>query len=181
MTRPTAQPVPPRSWGGFTLIEVLFASGIMSLLVLLLSAAWSGLGRPSADAVARLRVAEEANLAAQSLARDFSGNLGEQTIGGKKLGRIVGRMVVAGPQLRLCFDGDPVNGAADWAAPDTVITYEVLGNRLVRANLSTGTAFTVATNVDQVQLTAQPDGVRLDLTFSYRNVTRTYTIIAQDP
>ena len=181
MTAPIAEKAPSRRPSGFTLIEVMFVSGIMSLLVLLLSAAWSGLGRPSADAIARCRIAQETNLAAQSLARDSSGCLAEETTGGKQLGRIVGRMAVGGSQLRLCFDGGSANGTADWADPDTVIVYEVLDHQLVRTNLKTGTAFTVAANVDQMQLTAQADGVRVDLTFSYRGVTRTYTMIAQDP
>jgi len=181
MTRPIARKVPPRPPRGFTLVEVLLASGIMSLLVLLLSAAWSGLGRPSADAIARARITQEASLAAQSLARDFSGTLAEEAAGGKQLGRIVGRMAIEGSQLRLCFDGDSANGTAEWAAPDTVIVYEVVEHHLVRTNLKTGTAFTVAANVKRMQLAAQADGVRVDLTFSCRDLTRTYTMIAKDP
>jgi len=181
MTGPVAEQNLVHRQRGFTLIEVTMASGIMSLLVLLLSAAWSCVGRSSADAIARCRIAQEANLAAQTLARDFSGSLPEETTGAKQLGRIVGRMVVGGSRLLLCFDGGSANGTADWAAPDTVITYDVLDNQLVRANLKTGTAFTVATSVDRMQLTAQADGVRIDLTFSHRDVAHTYTMIARDP
>jgi prepilin-type N-terminal cleavage/methylation domain-containing protein len=181
MMRAIAQAAPPRPSHGFTLIEVLFVSGMMSLLALLISAAWSGLGRPSADAIARARVAHEANLAAESLARDFSASLPEEATGGKQLGRMVGRMAVEGSQLRICFDGGPANGAADWAAPDTVIAYEVLDQRLVRSNLKSGTAFTVAACVDRMVLAAEADAMRIELTFSYRDVTRTYTMIARDP
>jgi len=181
MTGPNAEDIPSRLKSGFTLIEVMCASATMTLLVLLISASWSGLGRPSADAIARSRIAQEANLAAQSLARDFSNSLAEETTGFKQLGRMVGRMVVEGSQLRLCFDGGPASGTADWADPDTVIAYEVLNGQLVRTNLKTGTAFTVAASVDQMQLTAQADGLRIDLAFSYRGFTRTYTMITHDP
>ena len=166
---------------GFTLMEAMLVGGLMSLLVLLISGAWRGLGRSSADAVARCRVAQEANLAAESLAHDFCGNLPDQVAGQKELGRLVGRLVVGGTELRLCFDGNPVNDAADWAVPDTVITYHVEQNRLIRSNQQTGTALVVADNVNQMLLTEQADGVTVDLTFTYRNMTRTFTIVAKDP
>ncbi|NQU25620.1 MAG: hypothetical protein HQ567_30405 [Candidatus Nealsonbacteria bacterium] len=170
----------PRS-KGFSVIEITVVSALMSFLVLLISGAWSGMGRPSADAIVRCRVVQEANLAVDSLTRDLGGSLQGQTTGERKLGRMVGRTVVGGSQLRLCFDGEPINAIPDWNAPDTVITYDVQANRLVRSNLQTGTAFTVAANVDQMQLTELPDGVRIDLTFTYRDITRTYSIIAKSP
>lgn len=175
--------------GGFTLTEIMLVGGLMSLLVLLISGAWRGLGRSSADAATRCRIAQEANLAAASLKRDFGGALPEQVTGQKDRGRLVGRMIVAGPELRLCFDGEPLNGVADWASPDTVVvyglysetTYGVPWKRLVRSNESTGAVFTAASNVDAMSLTDQGDGVKIDLTFTYRDITRTYTIVAKDP
>ena len=174
---------------GFTLTEIMLVGGLMSLLVLLISGAWRGLGRSSADATARCRIAQEANLAAASLRRDFSCALPEQMTGQKDRGRLVGRMIVAGPGLWLCFDGEPLNGVADWASPDTVVVYEldtettygVPWKRLVRSNESTGAVFTAAANVDAMDLTDQGDGVKIDLTLTYRDITRTYTIIAKDP
>jgi hypothetical protein len=159
----------------------MFVSAMMSLLVVLFSAAWSGVGRPSADAVARCRMAHEASLAAQCLARDFSGSLAEETTGGRQVGRLVGREVIEGSELRLCFDGGSCNGTADWDAPDTVIVYRVLNGQFIRTNVNTGTVFTVAGNVNQMQATALPDGIRVDLTFAFRRETRTYTMIAREP
>ena len=170
----------PRS-KGFSVIEITVVSALMSFLVLLISGAWRGMGRPSANAIVRCRVVQEANLAVDSLARDLGGSLPGQTTGKRKLGRMVGRMVVDGSQLRLCFDGEPVNTVPEWGAPDTVITYDVQANRLVRSNQQTGTAFTVAANVNQMQLTELADGVRIDLVFTYRDITRTYSIITKDP
>ncbi len=172
--------------GGFTVIEVMLVSGLMGFLALLISGAWAGLGRTSADVIVRCRVAQEANLAVASLMRDLGGNLPGQTAGQRQLGRIVGRLVVDNSQLWLCFDGEPLNGeppngSAEWAAPDTVIVYDVQANQLIRSDQQAGTTFAVAANVDQMQLTEQADGVTIDLTFQYRDITRTYTIVAKDP
>jgi prepilin-type N-terminal cleavage/methylation domain-containing protein len=178
-TRPS--PAPRSRPGGFTLLEVLIVSGLMTVLVMVLSGAWSGLGRPSSDAIIQARIAHEASLALHSLARDFSGTLAEEAAGGRRVGRLVGRLVVEGSELWLCYDGGSAGGLAAWGPPDTVIIYQVQDNQLVRTNWSAGTSFTVAAKVDQMQVTAQADGVRIDLTFRYRDLTRTYTLIGKDP
>ena len=77
--------------------------------------------------------------------------------------------------------GSVDDGVADWGLPDTVIVYEVQGSQLIRSNQQTGVALTVADKVSQMQLTEQIDGVRIDLTLQYRDLTRTYTIVAKDP
>jgi type II secretory pathway pseudopilin PulG len=166
---------------GFTLTEIMLVGGLMSLLGLLISGAWQGLGRSSTDAVVRCRVAQQANLAVESLARDLGGSLAGQVTGEKQLGRLVGRLVVSGSQLWLCFDGGPPDGVANWAPPDTVIIYEVQGNQLIRSQQGTGVAVAVANNLSQMQLTEQVDGVKIDLRLQYRNLTRTYTLVAKDP
>jgi type II secretory pathway component PulJ len=174
---------------GFTLTEVMLVGGLMSLLVILISGIWSGLGRSATDAVSRCRVAQEARLAAAALARDFGGSLPEEPTGQKQCGRLVDRLIVGGTELQLCFDGEPANGVGDWSAPDTVVIYQLqtettygkAWKRLVRRNMATGSEFTVATNVDAMELTDQGDGVKIDLTVTYRDITRTFTIIAKDP
>jgi len=162
----------------FTLTEMLIVGGLMSFLVVLMSEAWSGLGRPSADALVRCRIAQEANLAAASLARDFGRGLPEQRAGGKESGCLVDELVVEGSQLWLCFDGEPLNGTADWALPDTEIVYEVDGNRLIRTNRKTKTAFTVADNVQEMKVSEQFGAITIELCFSYRDFARTYTFVA---
>jgi len=166
---------------GFTLVEVMIVGALMSFLVMLISGTWTGVGRSVVDAIARCRVSQEVNLATETLSRDFSGGLAEQATGPRKLGSMVGCLAVPGPELWLCYDGDPVNGVADWAAPDSVVTYTLQDNRLLRSNLQAGTAFVAAGNVEQMQLAEQPDGVTIDLTFKYRNVLQTYTFEAKGP
>jgi type II secretory pathway pseudopilin PulG len=180
MIRSLENALPRCRYRGYTVIEVTLVAGLMSLLVLMISGVWSGLGRSTTDATARCRVAQEANLAMESLVRDLGGSLPDQITGEKQQGRLVGRLIAGGPQLQLCFDGDD-DGQADWGSPDTVIIYEVLSNRLVRRDVQAASEFTVAGNVDQMQLTDQGDGVGIDLTFTYREITRTYTIVAKDP
>ncbi len=157
---------------------MVIVCGLMSFLVLLMSGAWSGLGRPSADALVRCRLAQEANLAAASLARDFGGSLLDETGGAKESGSLVGQLAVDGSQLWLCFDGEPVNGVADWTLPDTEIVYEMEANRLIRTNRKTNTTFIVADNLEEMQVTDQFGAITIELDFSYRDLDRTYTFVA---
>lgn len=55
---------------GFTLLEMLLTGFLMALVGVLLGNAWSAFGRPAITTVARCRVAQEANLAAEALAYD---------------------------------------------------------------------------------------------------------------
>jgi type II secretory pathway component PulJ len=165
---------------GFTLMEMMVVCVLTVLLGMLLSAAWAGLGRPMADAVARSRVTQEATLALASLARDCAGSLPDPT-GQQSLGRLVGRLVVGGSELWLCFDGGTPDGVAGWAAPDTVIIYEMQANRLVRQDQNSGNTVTVAGNLQSMDVADLVDGAQISLTFEYRDVTRTYTIVAKDP
>jgi hypothetical protein len=162
-------------------MEATLVSALMVFLAVLLSSAWSGMGRPLVEAVARSRVAHEASLATASLARDWGGNALVAT-GEQAEGRLVGRTIVSGSELWLCFDGGTnPNGLADWTAPDTVIVYDVQANQLIRTNQNSGTAFTVATDVQSLALTDLGDGIQIDLTLDFRDINRTYTMIAKDP
>ena len=164
---------------GFTMIEVAMAGALMSLLVILISGAWRGLGRSATDATARSRVTQEANLAAAALARDFGGSLPEQPTGTKVEGRLLGWLVTSGPELRLYYDGDPDSEIVYYL--DTQTTYGKTWKRLVRWNTDTGSEFTVATNVDTMELTDLGDAVQIDLTLTYRDLTRTYTFVGKGP
>ena len=96
-------------------------------------------------------------------------------------GHSVGRMQPGDTQLWLCFDGDPPNGEADWADPDVVITYGLEGASLVRQNQSSGATFVVAQYVQAFQLLDLGDRVQIQITFNYRGITQTYTLVARDP
>jgi type II secretory pathway component PulJ len=166
---------------GFTVMEMMIVGAMTTLLAILFSAAWSGLGQPSADALVRCQVAQEAQLAAAALVADLGGSLPGQTGGTKGNGRLVGRMEPEGSELRLCFDGGGLNGSADWGIPDTVIRYYVEDNKLIRWNETADTTFYVASNVESMTLSDLGNGVQIDLTFTFRDLSRTYTLIAEDP
>ncbi len=171
--------------GGFTLLEVMVASIVMSLFVVLIAHAWRALGRPSADMALRGRLMQEAALAQAALAADLGGYLSNSDgrLGSKTLWPLVGRMQPSNNQLWLCFDGgSSPNGTDDWGTPDAVVVYSVQGSRLVRTDQLAGTSITVAQNA--TALTVQDLGggqVQLTLTLSYRGVTETYTWAARDP
>jgi type II secretory pathway pseudopilin PulG len=173
-----------RNRRAFTLVEILVVSALMILLAMVLTSLWSGLGRPLVEASARAQIAQDANLAAAALAGDFGGSLTnqEERLGGLADGKLVGRMQPDGSILRLCFDGGtPADGLAEWGDPDTVISYEIQNGDLVRWDERAGTTFTVARNVQQMVLEDLGTGVEIQLTFAYRNVTRTYTLVGLDP
>jgi hypothetical protein len=94
----------------------------------------------------------------------------------------VGRLQPGNAQLWLCFDGgNPPNGVADWGPPDTVIVYAVQGDSLIRQDQNSNTTFVVARYVTQFSVRDLGDRVLIQLTFAYRSVTRTYTLVARDP
>jgi prepilin-type N-terminal cleavage/methylation domain-containing protein len=164
---------------GFTVAEVLVVSGVMSILAMIISSAWVGVGRPVADMIARCRLAEEIDLATISLARDLGGCLAnnEGRLGSKGHLRFTGWLQPEPAQLWLCFDG----GSGSLGVPDTVISYMVDNNRLVRWDQSSNTTFTVAQNVDGIEVTTTDDVLQIHLTFSYRNLTRSCTFVARAP
>jgi prepilin-type N-terminal cleavage/methylation domain-containing protein len=169
---------------GFTFVEVSVVSVLMVMLAMLLAETWNGLGRPLVEMASQSRLAHEANLALASLSHDLSGCLSNSggRIGGKTDNAFVGRLQPGNSQLWLCFDGGASpNGTADWAAPDTVISYEVDGSALVRHDQTAGTSFIVAQNVGSFVVEGLAGECQIALTFVYRNQSQSYFLIAQDP
>lgn len=169
---------------GLTLVEVAIVGGLMAFLAVLLSHTWSGLGKPTAELAARSRVTQEARLAVASLGRDLGGFLPapEGRLGEAGLYRLVGRLQPGGTQLWLCYDGGSTpNGLPDWAAPDRVVVYEVQSGKLVRWDQANGTTFVVARYVEDFRLENLGDCVRITLSFRFRTVARTFTLVARAP
>ncbi len=180
----TSIPLPTvrlRRQTGFTLIEVLVVTATMAFLSMLIAGLWSGLVRSSSYTIAQARLVSSAQFALESLRRDLAGNLPEDQSGAKLQGTMVGSLVTVDDRLLLCFDGVPLNQTADWAAPDTVIAYEVQVGQLIRTNQQSGTAFVVADNVSGISVTQLATGLRIELTVERGTITRTYTLISQDP
>ena len=170
--------LPPR---GFTLLELMIATLLSSFLLLMIAGMWASLGRSAAGNLADCQIAADALMALDTFRRDLSGTLPGSSLGGKQQGRLVGRLIVGGNQLRLCYDGNPANGIADWGNPDRVVVYQLDAGRLVRTDVATGASFVVADSAEQFCVTDLGTGVRIALTLGRRRVCRTYTLVTRDP
>lgn len=169
---------------GFTLLELLVAAVLTTMLAAFLAGTWISIRRSVVNVDSRARIAQEANLALAALANDCCGSLANPAgrLGTETEYPFVGRMEPSGTQLWLCFDGgSPPNGVADWGPPDWVIYYEVQGTSLVRFDQNAGTSYIVANHVQSLSTQDLGSGVQISLTFSYRNLVRTYNIVAKDP
>jgi type II secretory pathway component PulJ len=169
---------------GFSLVEVSVASGLLVALTMLLAEAWSGMARPLLQTAFRCRLNQEADLALAALARDLGGSLSDNAgrLGSKLSSQFVGWTEPAGTQLWLCFDGGTSpNGLPDWAPPDTVISYEVVANSLVRADQTGSGAFVVARYVSDMQLRDLGTELQIAISFQYRDISQTYTLVAKRP
>ena len=162
---------------GFSLIEMTVVTFMLALLALMMAGAWKAFGRPAVDADARCRIAQEASLAAESLARDLSGYRAgpEGRLGDLDASRFLGRLPAVDGQLRLSFD-DP-SGPGGTAE----VAYLVEADRLVRHDLATGTAVVIARHVAGFEAVELGTGVEIRLSFAFRRFARTYTLIGVDP
>ena len=168
----------PLHRGGFTLLELLVVNGLMVLLAVILATVWAGLGRPVADIANRSYLLQEMALASASLARDLGGSLAgpEGRLGTKEQGKFHDWTRPTESQLWLTFDGQP--------APHdqlNTVEYYVEGGNLVRRDQNANTAFVVAHHVTDLVVTGDALACQIQLTFSYRDITRTCTWIARIP
>jgi hypothetical protein len=182
---------------GFTLVDVVVASVLASVLGVLLAMAFKTFGRPALEVEARARIAQEGILAAQSLACDLGGFLADPS---GRAGTFQQGQGSPGPYqfsdwvltnenlLWLNFQG---------ASPGNTITikYEITPDPfyenqsptrylLVRTDSSTGVATTVAKYVTAFTVAPNPDNSNqalIQITFSFRDWTATYTLIGVSP
>ena len=180
--KPPGRAAVRRRRAGITLTEMVVASGLATLLMILLGSTWATFGRPALEVEARARIEQEGVLAAQSLACDFGGFLADAP--GRTSAMQIG---VASPYqassppwdtsapgvLLLNFYGQSTSDAV-------VIRYQLQGNELVRTNSSTGASTTAARYVTAFAATADPGNINqvvITLTIAYRNFTTTFTLI----
>ncbi|MBN1590907.1 MAG: prepilin-type N-terminal cleavage/methylation domain-containing protein [Pirellulales bacterium] len=152
---------------GFTLIEAAVVSVLLSLLVVLLSTAWVGLGQPSVDAMERCRLLQEAQMATLSLAEDLRGSVPTKIVTGVTFdppedtvaGGLAGVTTTDGSDLTIGFADSAKNVTYRMSTP----TDNLGDNRLLRIN---GTnKFVVAKDLEAMNVTVGAD-VTIDLTFS---------------
>jgi hypothetical protein len=171
---------------GITVTELVVATGLATMLLMLLASAWANFGRPALEVEARARIEQEGILAAQSLACDFGGFLAD-TPGrtGKMQTGQSAPFQASNPRWDL---GNPdvllLNFYGSATSDSIVIGYQLHGNVLVRTNYSTNVATTVARYVTGFSAVADPDNfnqVLITLTIAYQNFTTTFTLIGVAP
>jgi type II secretory pathway pseudopilin PulG len=151
----------------FTLLEVMIVGLLLSMLALFLSGMWSAFGPAVADITRSARYAQDLQLAVESLRRDLSGSLVDLKTGSIQRGQLVGWFEHGQDELHLCFDGEPTDGAAAWAAPDIVVRYRVEGGQLVRWDSQTSQSMIVASHVRQLDIGAYETRVDVKLEFAF--------------
>jgi hypothetical protein len=188
----------PRPRRGFSLTEVALAGFMMSVLAVLLGNAWASFGRPAISSVARIRVAQEANLAAEALAHDV-GFLAQPT--GTQTDARYQNVQGGGSILYLSIDdgtGPPrtISYAPDPKVPTSLVRNDLSappGSGRVVANLLAGFHAQPVTLYGAGSDGSDVTGVQIDMTFTHRTYdrdrdgtyradhTRRYSLFVPDP
>src|SRR4051794_13873802 len=122
-----------RRRGGFTVLEMLVV-GVLGVMVLgLIGNAWHWYAHSMQATEVSARLTNELKLATESIAQDYGPAIASRTLDGTT--------------LQIDTDGAVVDGAAQWAAPDTVVEYAIQSNRLIRRDLTAGTEIAVADQI----------------------------------
>lgn len=154
----------PRPGGrrrGFSVVELALSGCLMVVLGVILGRAWLAFGRPAIASMARARLAQEANLAAEALSRDV-GMLAAQAGDWR-----YANAVPAGGSLAMTVD--------DGTGPREV-AYALIDGKLVRTDPDGPRAVASLVADFQSYRALGPDGrapgVQVDLTLSHRTHDR---------
>jgi prepilin-type N-terminal cleavage/methylation domain-containing protein len=169
---------------GFSLVEMIVALTLASMLGILLAQACATFGRTALEVEARARIAREAILATQSLACDLGGFLADGS------GRTGTRSQYQFTSWNLPQASPP--GSLLWlnfqgaSSGNPIVIYEWLAgsNQLVRFDSSTGVTTTTANYVTAFSVAPEPGNaanVQITLTITFRNFAATYTLIGVNP
>ncbi len=178
---------------GFSVMEMALTSVLMVVVGLILSQAWVTFGRPAIASMARARLAQEANLAAESFAHDV-GLLASPA--GNPADSRYQNVQGDGSTLFLTIDrGDGVLATVTYATDDNdpgkLFRTDAAGKQVV-ATLVTGFHCQATTAAVGPAGSAVP-GVQIDLTLEHRTYdrdrdgsyrsdhTRRYSLFVPDP
>ena len=176
------QRIPDVRSRAFTLVEVMVATAMTAFLFIMMSGMWRGLTASVNDSLADARIAQEAHFVLEMMRRDLGGFLPGKETEEKDENKLVGRLATAAKQLMLCYDDDKADGEPAWGKPDTVIVYEVQDELLLRIEQTDkGKFIVVASHLTDFTPTQLADGVRVDFTITIEGISKTYTLISQDP
>jgi Tfp pilus assembly protein PilW len=164
---------------GFTLIEMVVAAMLTTLVMMLLGISWMSFGRPAVDVECRARIEREGILTAQSLACDLGGFVGDAPgrTGTLSAYQFVDWDLSNNDVLLLNFQESQGGGLV-------VISYQLQGSELTRTNSATGVTTTIARYVTAFSVASDPDNSNyavIQITISYRYFTSTFTLVGVNP
>lgn len=172
---------PTRRYRGFTITEMVLATFLTALLAVLLAAAVATFARPAAEVDGRTRVALEASVAVEVIARDLSGYLADNSgVPGTLMQYQFSNWTASsdGTTLVINYQGTP-------PAPVSVsVTYQQQNYQLVR--IMGNVAQTVAIHLTGFNVaycdqngSPEPSGsnVRIEMTFTYPDPSSPHRVI----
>ena len=160
----------------------MIATAITAFLFLMMSGMWRGLTASINDSLIDARIAQEAHFVLEAMRRDLGGFLPGKEKEERDENKLVGRLATAANQLMLCYDDDKADGVAEWGKPDTVIVYEVQDEQLLRIEQTNkGKFIVVANNITDFTPTQLVNGVQVAFTVTFQGISKTYTLISQEP
>jgi hypothetical protein len=157
----------------------MVASVLAALLGILLALSCASFGRSALEVESRARIAREGILAAQSIACDFGGFLADSPgRAGTSTQYSFTSWDVSQPHtLILYFQGTTSTDVI-------IVTYELLGDQLVRSNQTSGVSTTIARHVTGFSVGSNPGNAAqamITITVTFRYFTSTYTLIGISP
>jgi prepilin-type N-terminal cleavage/methylation domain-containing protein len=154
---------------GFTLLELLVASMLMSGTVVVIAQFWRSLSLSMNDLVSRSNAAEEMRFVTENVSRDF--------------GSALGVTVLDSDRFLICQDsGKTPNSTADWGEPDIIVEYFVSANQLRRFNQSSGVETTIADGVSSFEVEKTSDSqLRIDIEIRNKDITRRALFLWNEP
>lgn len=155
--------------GAFTLVELLVTSVLMTVLTLMTAQVWRYFSTEMKDLAGRARVSQELRFAMESICED--------------MGATVGAIVVEPNRVRLCKDGGLyLDGVANWAPPDIMVEYYLVGTKLIRDNTSSGSQIVMADSVSQFAVQdVSGTVVQMDIEITRGDVSRQVTLMWSRP
>ena len=153
---------------GFTLLELLIAAMLSIGLMLIAGQFWGYFSRQLSDINARARAAQELRFAVSSITQD--------------MGPAVGAVPVGSDGVLLCKDGGDANGLPEWAEPDGLVSYSLVGGQLVRQDQSSGVSIVVADNVSVFAVEdVSPTVLRMTIAIQRADITRQVSLLWSRP
>ena len=150
---------------GFTLLELLVVGILGALVLTIIANAWRWYARSIGDIQVTAILTRELKIATEAIAQDYGPSIATRTPDAST--------------LQLDIDGGPLNGAADWDTPDTVVEYSIEDEQLIRRDLKTGTEIPLARHIISMDTEVVDGQLQLHLLARLRKTDLSMTLQLQ--